>query len=110
MENNFTVADFVALMDARVTRIDEILARLENALVGDNHLVRSSPGLYLRRDGDVFIPVGIEDASWWTEEAANRVAANVSNGYGDVAQAVHLHTELRAQRDGIAQFANTYRA
>lgn len=110
MGQTFTTADFVALMDARVARIDEILARLANALVGDNHLVRSSPGLYLRRNGDVFIPVGIEDASWWTEEAAKRVAANVSNGHGDVAEAVRLHTELRAQRDGIHQFANTYRA
>lgn len=110
MENTFTVADFVALMDARVARIDEILARLERTMVGDNHLIRSAPGLYLRRDGDVLIPVGIEDASWWPEEVAHRVAADVSNDYGDVAQAVHLHTELLAQRDGIAELANTYRA
>ena len=33
MEQTFTIADFVALMDERVTRIDQILARLATALL-----------------------------------------------------------------------------
>lgn len=97
--------EVLATLAIRANEIDRQIDMLSRCLVGDNTVVRTSPGLYLRYEGDQYRVCGIECSSRYPRESAERVAANVTNGFGDVATAVNLQDALREERDELIRLA-----
>lgn len=98
-----TAKEVIAIFNERAAAISNQIDMLSRCIVGNNTVVRTSPGLYLRFAGGVeFYPVGVEACSRWTPEDGARIAADCSNGAGDKATAVLLIDALRDEQATLA--------
>lgn len=98
------IEEFIGLL----VDIDAAIERWQRPGVirGSQYVIRSSPGLYLRRDtgetGDVYRPVGILRASIWSPEIASVLAHDLRDGAGNRCQRVHYLDALRQERNDLS--------
>ncbi len=96
-----TAAKIIEILTRRANKIDEQIDRKASVLVSHNTVIRTSEGLYLRREAGVFVPVGIERASHWTEEDAAFIVSKLPSEPSWAPEAVSLRDHLRSERDRL---------
>lgn len=91
-------AVIVAELDALAVELSEALERVSNVLLGEGYIVvLAGRGVAFKMDGKVASSpssVRIDRAPRFTKRDAEMLAAEVTNGNGEKAKAVHIRTAL----------------
>lgn len=106
----------MTVLNNLIRTIEEDIDHMEHALnprgfsvlVGDNYVIRTSPGLYLRLNGqELSYAVGIMRCNRFSECTAKRIAPSVRDGNRNYGQAVllvdALREELEREREALEQ-------
>jgi len=104
----FAMNEMKRKLTGLIARLNEMARSLDNAIVGENTVVRVTGGLYLSLDRSTY-PNGLrlvplDRADCWNAEAAGVVAACTENGAGDVGVAVPLRVAIREEIENYTKF------
>lgn len=104
MTEPLTIDQIIGEFRDLLTDVESAIERRtqRNVLFGENSVVRTSPGLYLRRiEAGKYQPNGILHASIWAQRDAERIAAVVEDGAGNRGEAVFYVQALCDERDEL---------
>lgn len=92
-----TVTDIVAAIKVNQDAILGQINMLSRCMVGHNKVIRTSKGLYLRREGNSFIPGCITNASRWYPEDADTLIKELPRMLNWEPEIVGLHDALHQE-------------
>lgn len=106
MTSAFTVDQFLSNLRADLAEVNDAIELWirPGVMRGENWVVRSSPGLYLRRiSPGVYQPESVLRASIWGLPAASRIAEAVMSRDGSRAEPVYYLAALENDRDSLVK-------
>lgn len=106
MDNNQIKAQIVKTLTDAIAEIKAEQERNLRALIGHNTVISTSDGLYLRQEGNMFIPTSISSCSRYTPEHAAHLVNTLPQSPDWVPVAVNLHTALARELASMTAVLN----
>ena len=103
-------AKIIASLTNQVARIEAEQITLSRALVKNNYVIMTAPSVYLRLMENGAIGAGVSHCTRFTEERARALAPDITNGYGERAQAMPLRSALAAEAAHMRELLETLTA